>query len=324
MPSLPCPFGMRAAARRLLAFSAAAFACAASPISSLPNADAEAQLASAAVCLLQKSSAHKKEPLAQGRALGDDTLAHPKTTFGSVLLNGLSWNSHWQCSENPECLAAATTTFVELTKLSDAHFAVAIQLGKTSPVDLPSSGLLGWTQVDGTCRSAYGDTLALVLAPGYSVQAQGGGCLSTDYDARAFAVARVKPPAHVYGCDELCIVGIHAPHSPVLQGKSTVASVCADLVQQCVVAMGDWNREPEGLLVVWQDLIGGSSPHIIAPNERTCCWPEWKYYNAWYDHLATNVAHAHVSETAVYDYPNTHLLPESQHKPISVQLILPS
>lgn len=39
------------------------------------------------------------------------------------------------------------------------------------------------------------------------------------------------------------------------------------------------------------ELIGDTGLTMIAPNERTCCWPEWHHYGV-YDHVASNIAGA--------------------------------
>ena len=71
----------------------------------------------------------------------------------------------------------------------------------------------------------------------------GGGCLGGDAgggyrpDARAFAVALVKPPAPgVPGCEAgLCIIGLHAPHVDITEGADTVAAVCGEARHKCTV-----------------------------------------------------------------------------------------
>jgi len=212
---------------------------------------------------------------------------------------------------------------VSLSQASGAQISLSVELQVgTKPVDLTSAGLTGSAQVNGVCTDAYGDTAALVFASGWSVLGQGGGCLSTPSDSRAFAVAKVQPPVKVQGCDQLCVVGVHLPHSAIVQGKSTVASVCGDLVNACTIALGDWNRDVAVVASAWADLIGGNPPTFVQPNERTCCWPEDKY-SGWFDHLATNVASAAFVDAHVYDYPITDLNPESEHKPVAVTLTLP-
>ena len=185
-------------------------------------------------------------------------------------LSILSWNVHWQCGSDhlPGCREAATQKFVELSKTHAADVIVAVELehNDTAPIDLPShldASRGPWTQVNGSCPGApgkTGDALALVLGPGWEVQAatQGGtlladgGCLGGDAggvykaDARAFAVALVKPSPFLWpgvdGCEMgICLIGLHAPHVDITEGAAKVAAVCGEARHQCTVAVGDWN-----------------------------------------------------------------------------------
>lgn len=55
-------------------------------------------------------------------------------------------------------------------------------------------------KVNGPCARGYGgDSVALSFEPGWTVEASAGGCLRHDWDTRAYAVARVKPPSPVEG-----------------------------------------------------------------------------------------------------------------------------
>lgn len=183
----------------------------------------------------------------------------------------------------------------------------------------------GFTQVPaGYCDdSAHPDQLALLFASGWEVLNSSGGCLGGP-DSRAFAVAHVQPPAPVSGCDSgLCVVAAHMPHGPPTKGADVVQSVCEDIAQTCTVAFGDWNMPGDAIAGFWSALIGSSETTLVAPiDENTCC------YNCGaqlpFDHLATNIASAVASSTKVYDYPIQDESPFEEHKPVFVDLTLPS
>ena len=284
----------------------------------------------------------------------------------------LSWNIHWQCGSDhlPGCREAATTKIVELATQHGAEVIVAVELehNDTAPVDLtlPGHGLHGsWRQINGSCPGApgkTGDALALVLGPGWEVQYSAlnqngeslpladGGCLGGDAggvykpDARAFAVALVKPPPgrEVDGCAAgICLIGLHAPHIDITEGADKVAAVCGTARHQCTVAVGDWNapviKHPFCNYTVadrWRQLLevgdhAQTEPRelslVAAPDENTCCYPESKYMG-WDDHLVTNILGAKVNATVLpYQMggaggfgPDT-----EEHKPIVATLQLP-
>ena len=143
-------------------------------------------------------------------------------------------------------------------KANSADVAVAIELevDSATPVDLPSTGLAGWLQVNGSCPGLTpmdtGDALALAVdGAKWAIAAHGGGCLggstANGYkaDARAFAVALATPAAGwesaaVAGCPAgICLIALHSPHINITEGAATVAKVCGPARSQCTVAMGD-------------------------------------------------------------------------------------
>jgi len=178
--------------------------------------------------------------------------------------------------------------------------------------------------VSGSCaRGSGGDSAALAFAPGWDVLSSGGGCLRDDWDTRAMAVARVVPPSPVQGCSSLCVVAIHAPHSRITAGHEEVARVCGDSVQQCGLAMGDWNVPAEGVHSLWSSLIGGATPSFVHPNERTCCFPEGQNYGV-YDHLVSNIPGSQAVDYKVLPYQILEENPQQQHRPVTVRVSLPS
>jgi len=245
------------------------------------------------------------------------------------------WNVHWECSvgqaagSHPDCKEKVGKRFVELASQTGADIVFSCMLAdsRTKPSQLKDFGLAeGWTQVDGPCvkPNGGGDTTALAFGPGWHVDASGAGCLRHDHDARAFAVALVKPPSPIRGCPKLCVLGVHAPHSQITQGNELVKQVCGAAAKACSIAMGDWNIDASKVGRHWKTLIGGSVPEEVVPDVKTCCWPEdvhWPDFR--YDHVATNVPGAlHVSHE-VHDYQHTDLKPRVQHRPVSAHMVLP-
>jgi len=240
------------------------------------------------------------------------------------------WNVHWQCSVAAQgatgaCKAAVAQRFGELARSVDAQIVTSIELsnGMSEPVPFGEMGLEGWTQVSGPCARGYnGDSAALAFAPGWQVENSGGGCLRHDWDTRAFAVAKVRPPMSVQGCPSLCVVGLHAPHRAITTGYDEVQRVCGAAAAGCSVAMGDWNVPTQWIHDLWSRVIGGTPPHLAHPNERTCCFPESHHYGV-YDHVATNIAGAGHASTDVFDYQVLEHYPVQQHRPVHVRLTVP-
>jgi len=248
-----------------------------------------------------------------------------------VPLSAFFWNVHWECSmgargASKDCKSHIGRRFRELATASQADVVTSIELADSAsrPTRLKRFGFDGWTQVDGPCKKSRfnGDAAALALAPGWTVQGSAGGCLRRDSDSRAFAVARVRPPTAVKGCPSLCVVALHAPHQAIDHGKELVRDVCGSLVDNCTVAMGDWNAPAEDIGSLWEQLIGGNVPVEAKPNERTCCWPESHHYGI-FDHLATNIPGAIHDNHTVHPYQLLHLSPMKQHKAVSARLLLP-
>merc|ERR1712166_1111199 len=104
---------------------------------------------------------------------------------GSFPLRILSWNVHWQCGSDhiPDCRARAIQRFVALAAQHHASMVVSIELeaNDTTPIDLPSHGLTGWVQYNGSCPgpspTQSGDVAAVTLAPGFRILRAGGGCM---------------------------------------------------------------------------------------------------------------------------------------------------
>lgn len=249
-----------------------------------------------------------------------------------VPLRAFFWNVHWQCSlasqgSSTACKERAARRFVELARAGGAEVVASIELshGMHEPVGLAAFGLDGWSQVNGPCaRGEGGDAVALAFAPGWRLEASGGGCLRHDWDARAFAVALATPPAPVQGCPALCVVALHAPHTQITAGRDEVLRVCGDAaVHQCTVAMGDWNLPASDLWRMWVDLIDSVGPSFAEPDERTCCFPESSHYGV-YDHVSTNIPGAVNGGHMVHPYQITEENPIQQHRPISLRLLLPA
>jgi len=125
-----------------------------------------------------------------------------------------------------------------------------------------------------------------------------------------------------HGCPNLCVVGVHAPHSRITVGGDVVRAVCGEAAQRCAVAMGDWNVPAGGVQRRWEELVGGA-PALVGPNERTCCFPEWQHYGL-FDHMASNVPGASLEGYTVHPYQILEEHPWEQHRPVSVRLSLPS
>lgn len=297
-------------------------ACVISAGSAQENCQVEKKKLASDHLLLQvgKAVATKQEP-----SVNETSAAGPcfplKTFF---------WNVHWECSLSANgasraCKQQIGQRFAQLATQSGAQIVASIELsnGMSQPASLVDYGLYGWTQVNGPCsRGSNGDAAALAFAPGWKVLTSGGGCLRSDYDTRAFAVANVVPPTPVQGCPSLCVVGIHAPHSSINAGKDIVQTVCGSAVNQCALAMGDWNVPAYGVSGLWSSLIGGNAPTLTLPDERTCCFPESRHYGV-FDHFATNIPGAQRSDNTVFPYQLLELNPVKQHRPVSVNVNLP-
>jgi len=250
-----------------------------------------------------------------------------------VPLSTFFWNVHWECSlaangASSACKETVGRKFVELARTTGASIVASIELSDTTsnPASFEYFGLAGWTQVNGPCVAdgGFGDSAALGFAPGWQVERSSGGCLRADADTRAMAVARVTPPAEatVAGCPSLCVVAIHAPHSAITQGKGLVHEVCAEAADRCTVAMGDWNTPAQGVGQLWDMLVGGATPSLAVPDERTCCFPEDDHYGV-FDHIATNIEGAQEQAHVVHPYQNLEENPVKQHRPVAVHLLLP-
>eukprot|EP00927_Polykrikos_kofoidii_P086081 TRINITY_DN9537_c0_g1_i2.p2 TRINITY_DN9537_c0_g1~~TRINITY_DN9537_c0_g1_i2.p2 ORF type:complete len:296 (+),score=29.24 TRINITY_DN9537_c0_g1_i2:80-967(+) len=258
-------------------------------------------------------------------------------------LNVLSWSIHWQCGSKAGCREMAAGRLIQLGSQQNADIIVAIEFeeNKWTPFDLTSAGLLGWTQVPGSCASPdrkHGDALSLDLAPGFTVLAHGGGCLGgLGTSTRAFAVARVVPPFEVAGCDSLCVIGVHMPHDSVTLGQDLILDVCGqDIATRCSVVAGDWNApvtfhdfpiDNHTMDELWAQLVPDSQPlSIMAPDEMTCCFPDNKYAG-YDDHVATNIAAAYLEHSHVFPYQimqgGIHGTDTEEHKPVCVTLGLP-
>jgi hypothetical protein len=256
------------------------------------------------------------------------TIAQPPAA--SVPLQTFFWNVHWECSLSARgakatCKHRIGRRFAQLALEAKAEVVASVELsdGNSKPASLSSFGLPGWTQVDGLCKHGNGgDAAALAFAPTWRVEKSGGGCLRTDYDTRAFAVARVVPPQPVQGCPRLCIIAIHAPHSYINKGKATVQRVCGEAASRCGVAMGDWNVPARNVGRLWSQLIGGRVPGAAVPDVRTCCFPESHHYGV-FDHLATNIQGARHDGHKVYPYQLLSENPVKQHRAVAARLILP-
>lgn len=248
----------------------------------------------------------------------------------SLPLRTFFWNVHWECSlaahgAKGTCKRRIGRRFAELARAAQADVVASVELseGSSRPSSLVGFGLAGWTQVDGPCaHGSRGDAAALAFSPRWRVEGSDGGCLRTDSDTRAFAVARVVPPRPVRGCPRLCIVALHAPHSSITAGHDKVRRVCGDAVEQCVVAMGDWNVPARHVHRLWSQLIGGKAPHAVGPDVRTCCYPESQHYGV-FDHLATNIPGAAEAGHRVHPYQLLAENPVKQHRAVAARLSLP-
>lgn len=106
--------------------------------------------------------------------------------IASINLPVFSWNVHWQCGSDhiKGCQTAAAKRLTSLARANNAQIVAAIELEVTSdtPIDLPpfgnvqlttcfqsmvlhkftsiyiTAGLLGWSQVNGSCAGAPGKT----------------------------------------------------------------------------------------------------------------------------------------------------------------------
>merc|ERR1711972_737335 len=87
-----------------------------------------------------------------------------------------------------------------------------------------------------------------------------------------------------------------------------------DAVEQCTIAMGDWNVPARHVDRLWSQLIGGKTPKTVFPDKRTCCWPESHHYGI-FDHLASNIQGARHAGETVHPYQLLEENPVKQHKP---------
>jgi hypothetical protein len=213
----------------------------------------------------------------------------------------LSWNIHWQQGSDhiKGGREAAREALLKLAHSTNASITVAIELeaNSTEPVELAWPG---WTQINGSCPSVLagktGDALLLAVdSEQFTILKSGGGCLGGSSargytaDARAFAVALVRPPHPVAGCPEgLCLIALHSPHINITQGAPTVSSVCGEPRSRCTVAIGDFNapvkkRPPPISHATVEErlmqLLGNETEPLsaAAPDVNTCCYPETKY-----------------------------------------------
>jgi hypothetical protein len=173
----------------------------------------------------------------------------------------------------------------------------------------------------------------------FSVIKSGGGCLGGSSaggyksDARAFAVALVKPSQAVSGCPGLCLIALHSPHINITQGADTVSAVCGDNGRKaCTIAVGDFNApiQKRPLISVTvaerlKQLLGHESGPVTvaAPDVNTCCYPETKYLGI-DDHVATNIPDAMLVHAQVFPYQLKLSKDTEEHMPIAVSLDLPS
>lgn len=225
----------------------------------------------------------------------------------------------------PTCKHRIGRRFAQLALEAKAQVVASVELSDSNsrPSSLPSFGLRGWTQVDGPCKHGRGgDAAALAFAPMWRVEKSGGGCLRTDGDTRAFAVARVVPPQSIRGCPRLCVIAIHAPHTYINNGKATVQRVCGEAASRCAIAMGDWNVPARYVSRLWAQLIGGGVPLTARPDVRTCCYPE-SHHSGIFDHLATNIQGASHDGHKVHPYQLLSENPVKQHRAVAARLMLP-
>lgn len=173
--------------------------------------------------------------------------------------------------------------------------------------------LPGWQSSGQQC-----DNSVVMVAPGWSVANSGGHCMGGD-KAKGFAVALVNPPEQVAGCSALCVLMGHVPHpgNPI-DGHDVISSVCGGSEQQCMIAMADWNTDSVGS--AWSTLVGGS-PVLSEPHDKTCCYNSFSYA---FDHTVTNIPNAYSAGKTVYDPQLTSFPSANEHKPTSVQLMLPT
>jgi len=274
------------------------------------------------------------------------------TTIGSAAsdsnLRIMSWNVHWQCGSDhiQGCRADAIKRFVTLAHDNAVNVLVSVELeaNGTTPINLPTQGLHGWSQVNGSCApptpEQSGDVAAVSLAPGFKVLASDGGCLGGQdawwgqkADARAFAVALVEPPSPVAGCPKgLCIIGLHAPHNNITLGQDKVQRVCGEARHGCTVASGDWNAPVTtpsiinpvqwDVTTLWARLLGNmTTPLVALPNENTCCYPAYRYLG-WDDHVVSDIPGAVAAGVKVLPY-QMKVGDTEEHMPILVNLSLP-
>lgn len=138
-------------------------------------------------------------------------------------------------------------------------------------------------------------------------------------NVKGFAVALVHPPQEVAGCPALCVAMGHVPHpGHAIDGHGEIASVCGGAEQNCMIMMADWNTDD--VSGPWGTLVGGS-PVLSEPHEVTCCLGGWCCV---FDHTVTNIQGAYSAGYKVYDAQLTKFSDHTEHKPTSVQLMLPT
>jgi len=172
--------------------------------------------------------------------------------------------------------------------------------------------LPGWQSSGQQC-----DNSAVMVAPGWNISNSGGFCMGGDPN-KGFAVALVTPPQLVRGCSKLCVFMGHVPHPGArVTGHDEIVKVCDGAEKQCMIAMSDWNVE--NISGRWKTLIGGK-PSLVEPHDKTCCYPLFIYA---FDHTATNIAGAYSAGRTIFGPQLTKFPSGDEHKPTSVQLMLP-
>lgn len=227
---------------------------------------------------------------------------------GYLSATTLHWNSHRPCATSRgDCVAAAQKRLGEMAGEVGASIVGAVEL-KDGYKALPN-----WQSSGQQC-----DNSVVMVAPGWSITNSGGHCMGGDGN-KGFAVALVTPPEQVAGCSALCVAMGHVPHpGHQIDGHDEIASVCGGAEQNCMIMMADWNIDD--VSSPWGTLVGGS-PVLNEPQELTCC------YNTWccrYDHTVTNIQGAYSEGYKVYDPQLTQFPSGDEHKPTSVQLMLPT
>jgi len=241
----------------------------------------------------------------------------PSPTGASTIVT-FHWNVHWQCAQHAggdeACRLAAVQRFGELVKESGAQIAAGIE------VNGASTSLPGWAT-----SGEYEDAVSVMVAPGWTVQKKGGGQITSGSGSRGVAVMLVTPLQAVYGCPQLCVLGVHPGHDRITGGKSIVDAVCGSIADRCSIAMGDWNvgagEVRGGSFSSWRNLIGGT-PSVVSPDSETCCHPSTCCD---FDHAGTNIHGATAGDVKVWGYQLTDKFSmKEEHMPVSVHINLPS